>query len=656
MNIKAKIQKREIKKIILLLLNILAAILFFIEVLQQDTDEIVRKWYLILAAAFLVIELLGIFLHRIQGRKQLEDTFIVLLCLGTACYNFAVIEILGGVQYNLEDVRIWLLNFLIVLILAVILYRIIFNIGIVMCITNILFLVLGIVNHYYFEFRSEPFEAVNLLAAGTAMEVITGYHFVVTRTMWFVLATEVVLLIIIFAELVKSKIKMSVFPRCILEAAVLWGGVYIALNMPVLQYFEISSTSKESGYLYSFAGYCKETFSSSEPDGYDERIVEEILEAYESSKTGEEGNKPDIIVIMNESFSDLPSLYEFETNEDIMPFIHSLSDNTVKGNLLVSVYGGFTVNSEYEFLTGNSMAFFKSGSLPLVQYVRNGQQSIAKALKSQGYDVMGYHSYWPQGYERYRVYPLMGLDKFYSLESALPYDEKIRIYLSDKSDYENVIYLYEKSREENEDAPVFVFNVTMQNHGGYGNGENGFEAKIMPTDTDKQYPSVNEYLSLIRESDKAFEELVNYFQQADRDVVILMFGDHQPGIEREAFYSIAKNVLYTENAPAEIKQKKYFTDFLIWANFDIEEQDDLLISTNYLRPLLLQTANCEISSYDRFLLELMEEYPAINAFGYFDKEGMWHGLEEASEALKQYSYIQYYNAFRQSAAEEKYFK
>lgn len=119
---------------------------------------------------------------------------------------------------------------------------------------------------------------------------------------------------------------------------------------------------------------------------------------------------------------------------------------------------------------------------------------------------------------------------------------------------------------------------------------------------------------------------------------------------------MAKDVLYIENAPAEIRQKKYFTDFLIWANFDIEEQDDLLISTNYLRPLLLQTANCEISSYDRFLLELMEEYPAINAFGYFDKEGMWHGLEETSEALKQYSYIQYYNAFRQSDAEEKYFK
>ncbi|MBO5057608.1 MAG: sulfatase-like hydrolase/transferase [Lachnospiraceae bacterium] len=657
MNKKIKIQKREIKRAVLLVLNILIALLVLVEVFHPDTEELIKKWYLILTAAFFIIEFLGVILERFWRGERVENVLAILLCLSTACYNFAIIEVLGGVQFNLEDGKIWLVNFLIVLVLIVIMYRVISNIGIVMCITNVLFLILGIINHYYFAFRSEPFEAVNLLAAGTAMEVISGYHFDITRTMWFVLLTEIVLFYIIFSRLMRRKIKISVFPRCILEAAALWSGVWLCFNMPDLQYFEISSTSRENGYLYSFVGYCKETFSANEPNGYGEGIVEEILEVYESSETEKEKeNKPDIIVIMNESFSDLPSIYEFETNEDIMPFIHSLSDNTVKGNLLVSVYGGFTVNSEYEFLTGNSMAFFKSGSLPLVQYVRNGQQSIAKALKSRGYDVIGYHPYYPQGYERYRVYPLMGLDNFYSLESGLPYNEKIRKFLSDESDYENLIYLYEKSREENNDAPIFIFNVTMQNHGGYGEAGSGFESEIMPVDADKQYPSVNEYLSLIRESDKAFEELIDYFQQVDRDVVVLMFGDHQPGIEWEAFYPMTKDVFYIENESLEIRQKKYFTDFLIWANFNIEEKDDLLISANYLRPLLLQTANCEMSSYDRFLLELMEEYPAINAFGYLDKEGKWHGLEETSEALTQYSYIQYYNAFNQSDSEVKYFE
>lgn len=56
---------------------------------------------------------------------------------------------------------------------------------------------------------------------------------------------------------------------------------------------------------------------------------------------------------------------DIETNEDYMPFIHDLmkNGNCVSGTTYASIVGGQTANTEYEFLTGNSMAFFQKERL-----------------------------------------------------------------------------------------------------------------------------------------------------------------------------------------------------------------------------------------------------------------------------------------------------
>lgn len=72
--------------------------------------------------------------------------------------------------------------------------------------------------------------------------------------------------------------------------------------------------------------------------------------------------RPNIIVIMDEAFSDLAVRGEFTTNEDYMPFIHSLqqgAENTRTGYLNVSVLGGNTANTEFEFLTGSTIGFYR---------------------------------------------------------------------------------------------------------------------------------------------------------------------------------------------------------------------------------------------------------------------------------------------------------
>jgi phosphoglycerol transferase MdoB-like AlkP superfamily enzyme len=117
-----------------------------------------------------------------------------------------------------------------------------------------------------------------------------------------------------------------------------------------------------------------------------------VLESYteqedDADSSDKKEELPNIIVVMNESFSDLKVLGDFTTNEDYMPYLHSLlngAENTVTGYLNVSVCGGNTANTEFEFLTGNSMAFLPQGSIPYQQYITPFSSQIADNTADSG--------------------------------------------------------------------------------------------------------------------------------------------------------------------------------------------------------------------------------------------------------------------------------
>lgn len=119
---------------------------------------------------------------------------------------------------------------------------------------------------------------------------------------------------------------------------------------------------------------------------------------------------------MNESFADLGNLGDLETNEDYMPFIHNLTENTIKGYLSMPVFGAGTSNSEFEALTGNTMAFLPSGCNVYQSYIKKETPSIVSALEILGYSRTAYHPYYGSGWNRELVYPLLGFTDFISLE------------------------------------------------------------------------------------------------------------------------------------------------------------------------------------------------------------------------------------------------
>ena len=163
---------------------------------------------------------------------------------------------------------------------------------------------------------------------------------------------------------------------------------------------------------------------------------------------------------MNESFADLSVVGDFETNTQVTPFMDSLSENTLKGYALSSVYGAKTPNSEWEFETGNSMAFLPDGSVVYQQYINDDPTSIVSNLKNIGYTTVAMHPYYATGWSRNKVYPHLGYDETYFIDD---FDQTkiLREYITDQELYDKIIDRYEK---KSDDEKLYIMGVTMQNH------------------------------------------------------------------------------------------------------------------------------------------------------------------------------------------------
>lgn len=356
---------------------------------------------------------------------------------------------------------------------------------------------------------------------------------------------------------------------------------------------------------------------------------------------------------MNEAFSDLDIFTNpLPVDRQVTPFISSIEENIISGHALASVFAGTTANSEFEMLTGHTMAFFPnpSGSVPYQQYISEPIFCLPHVMNSMGYTSFATHPFHANGWSRDLLYPKFGFAQS-TFVDAYPMENLIRSFVSDKEMYEYVLGLM---AENDKDTPVFIFGVTMQNHSSYDalNYENSIELD----DSLGSVPLAEQYLSLIHESDKAVEYLLSELESYPKDTVVLFFGDHMPRIEDELYLELNGGPLDT----LDEQMKKYTVPFFIWANYDIEEYTLETSSLNYLAGHLLDAAGIELPPYYQFLRDIEETIPAINAFGYYSKSrGSFIPFEEAegeeAEALHLYECVQYNNMFDSKNRNELFF-
>ena len=152
------------------------------------------------------------------------------------------------------------------------------------------------------------------------------------------------------------------------------------------------------------------------------------------------------MVVMNESFSDPTTYLEgYETSTDPMPYVRSLMKHgdVVSGTCAVSSdMGTGTANSEFEFLTGNSMAYFK-GNTPYVQFIDTETPSLASLLADRGYSTMAMHAYERAGYNRVKVYDRLGFETYKGIEDFDVDLDYARGDPTDEANYRQLISYFE---------------------------------------------------------------------------------------------------------------------------------------------------------------------------------------------------------------------
>ena len=319
---------------------------------------------------------------------------------------------------------------------------------------------------------------------------------------------------------------------------------------------------------------------------------------------------------MNESFADMQSSFpDLALSQDPLAFYHSLTENTVKGTLVAPVTGGGTANVEFEALTGASLAFLPSNTVAYQLYLYDHIPSLVSELKNLNYEAIAFHPYLSSGWNRTSVYDWMGFDRQYYEEDVVDRQD-IRQYVSDACDYRQ---LYRWTEET--DGPTLLFNVTMQNHSGYTQGWNNLPRSVTVVGQEKGNKTATaQFFSLMKESDEALQELIEYYDASDETTMIVFFGDHQPPLGNE-FYEELYGKALDERTTEEVL-RQYEVPFFIWANYDIPEAEGLRISSNYLGTLTRELAGLPLSGYDTLLQQMMAVLPVATTVGFVTADGL----------------------------------
>ena len=612
------------------------------------TQPFIPLWFWVIYFSAIII--ISILLAALLGKALNKYPTIKLPLLSAACIVVTLLAgcfFCGSLSYMLYNT--FLLNCLFLFAAAMLLN------AVTMPFAGTLFVMLFttawyIANYFVIALRGKPIMPADLKAVDTAEEVMGGYTFTPS---WKMIAG--VMIVLCYAALLirvwihnRPKEKQPIHKRLLQRGALILGAlVLMTIGVNTDTFKSLNSFAWDTTLMRSFheegmvLTYLKSVYNSgvSKPEGYSSEKVQAYLKEYEpATETDTDTVQPtNIIMVMDEAFSDLRTV-GLDEKIDVMPFIDSLHKNTVEGSLYVSVIGGGTCNTEFEALTGNTLAFLGAGAYPYAENVTDPLFSLADYFKSNGYITEAFHANHAKNWNRNMVYPLLGFDTFHSIEDYEKFGDITYLHgqPADISDYKYMESVDEKYKGKNR----FLFGVTMQNHSPYERWLDVDKAESVAENGSDLYVDAQVYLSLIKASDDEVKQLVESYQNSDEPTMIIFFGDHQPGLPDTAFKEIYTDV----HSNLDFYKSKFF----IWTNYETVTKHDVAVSANYMPWLVLERGNFPMPPYVQMLKEVHEKYPIISSQGVMDADGnVYAGVAELEDdpLIKKYRYVQYANMF-----------
>ncbi|MCZ8514056.1 sulfatase-like hydrolase/transferase [Paenibacillus filicis] len=356
------------------------------------------------------------------------------------------------------------------------------------------------------------------------------------------------------------------------------------------------------------------------PAGYDEAAMASLAETLKTAQQSgiqtaslnmdsAGGQKPNVIFIMNEAFWDPTLLPNVKFSEDPVPTVHRLQQESTSGYLLSPQFGGGTSNVEYEVLTGQSMSFLPAGSIPYQQYISRPISSLAGYFEGQGYKSMAIHSYEGWFWNRENVYKQMGFESFMSKDQFTNPQYK-GDFISDDEVANSIIKQVDSS-----DRPMFIYTVTMQNHGPYDDnryGTNPIKAEGPLTPDAKS--TLETYTQGAHDADASLQKLIDHFTQTGKPTVIIFYGDHLPMLGYDYDVYTQAGFIHTaksEQWSLEELQRMHSVPFVTWSNIGLSKEQVPTISNSFLGSYVLNRIGLPLPATLAYNRELAQKMPGM---------------------------------------------
>ncbi|MGN1317737.1 MAG: LTA synthase family protein [Lachnospirales bacterium] len=528
---------------------------------------------------------------------------------------------------------------------------------------SVIFIFLLTVNYFKLQFRDNPLFPWDFLLASVAATVVSRFKLVPSLPFAIGVLTFILVLILFLFVYKKRKEyiinKTARFVTAIVSFTLLFIYFSTYLFSAGVNLFEAKEYYTEKGFVAAFAESSQYLRPIDKPENYNEDTMNDIYDKISLIPEKSDSKKANVIVIMSESFWDITRVKELGFDAEIFPTYRNLQKTSVTGELLTNVYNGGTVNSEFEALTGFSVAYLPTEYMPYQRCMRPNFFSINSYLKSEGYETLAIHPFEKTNYNRNTAYEYLKFDKTLWEEDFDEDADRMRGYISDHALTEKIISEYEKHNSSS-DAPWFNLSVSMQNHGGY------WESSI---DSDKNYNintsnfnknsqgSIRDLAIGLHYADLALGELIDYFKNVDEPTVIIMFGDHMSNagpigetlldqselLKGKVDLSVSgKNVL-TQSEQSVLEQRR--VPFMAWSNYGNTKKDSGLISVTQLLPTVFSEYNVTMPKYFEYLKNSKNIYPACASGIFVDKDGnvgfVDNMTEEEKKQYDEYWLIEY---------------
>ncbi len=548
--------------------------------------------------------------HRIQAirlhNQKRNPKFNALLTLIFPIFIVCLAElnqyvhISSFLEFCISRPKVLLFDFLIAYLLYGLLLFLCNRVWVATWIQGIAYMTVSVVELFKYSTNGNHFKLTDLTLAPNVKNLSSFAYIKITfpLVMYVCILVLVLLLIYIQNPAYSRPWKKRIIPLAGCLATVVMVVCVPTISSTVYGIFDIDTSESVNAFSInekfrhnSMLAFLVETTSEKlenildEPEPYDADTITQTLDVPEIVGTAEQ--KPNVLVVMSESFADFRRLEDLNLKTDAYDAFDAVAEQSIQLDVAVPTYASYTVRTEFELMFGLPVRSLLDAITPQKELTVEYPDSLISYYKELGYQTAYVHPFTQTFYGRDEIYARYGFDQMlfeedFTVSGTLYPNE----YMSDDQVMRQLLQLVQESSE-----PIYIHTTTMQNHQPYDWIEGASELDV--------------YLEGIRATGDALTMLIAELERIGEPTIVLFVGDHFPSMR-------AENNLYDRlGINSENCSVLYEQPALIWSNITLDTSvlPEESISTFYLGPMILKMAGLPVNSFYATVLEEMEACP-----------------------------------------------